>query len=64
MAEMILMDEFHVSVRVSRNLNETETRTIRATLDGARFRADLGRAVRAAFRHWPALTGVRVTITR
>jgi hypothetical protein len=64
MAEMILMDEFHVSARVPRNLSETEARTIRTTLDGACFRADLGRAVRATFRHWPALTGVRVTVTR
>jgi len=64
MTKMILIDEFHLSVSVPRGLPEPEYRTIRHSLDGRRFRVDLGRAIRQVIRRDRSLRKVRVRLTR
>lgn len=64
MAKTILLDEFHLTVFAPHGLRETAYNTIRATLDGACFRADFRRSVRDVVRGYPSLRKVRVTLTR
>ena len=64
MAQSVLMDQFHLTVFVPAGLRGAEAAAIRRTLDGAGFRARLGRAVQGAFRHHPSLRKARITITR
>ena len=63
MSKAILMDEFHVGVFVPRGLRKAEYGAICRTLDGARFRARLRRAVRDACRRYPSLHKVKITVT-
>ncbi len=64
MAKMLLMEEFHVTVFAPRGLPEPKYMAIRQALDGRRFRADLGRAVRQVFRRYPTLRPVQVKLSR
>jgi len=63
MAKSLLMEEFHLTVFVPRGLREPQYRAIRRALDSRRFRMDLGRAVRQAFRRYPALQRVRIQLS-
>jgi hypothetical protein len=60
----LLMDEFHVTFFAPPGLAEAEYAAVRVALDLARFRADLRRAVRGVVANHPALTKVRVRISR
>jgi hypothetical protein len=62
-ARAILMDEFHLSVFARRGLRAAEYDALRRTLDGAGFRAKLGRAVRGVFRRYPPFKA-KIRITR
>jgi hypothetical protein len=64
MVKPVLIEQFHVSLFVPRDVPPADDETIRAALDEPRFRAGLRRAVRAVVRQRPALHQVRVTITR
>ena len=64
MAKAVLMDEFHFTVFAPTDLRTAEYTAIRRTLDGARFRAKLARALRDVIRPYPQLNRVRITITR
>jgi hypothetical protein len=64
MSKRILFEEFHLSVFVPHGLPEAECATIRRTLNGKRFRADLGRALQRVVRRHACLKNVHVTITR
>ncbi len=64
MSQAILMDGFHVGVFVPSGLRAAESAAIRRTLDGARFRIRLGRAVREVCRRYPSLRKVKITVSR
>jgi hypothetical protein len=64
MAQMILIDEFHLSVTAPRGLREPEYRGIRRTLDGKPFRGDLVNAVRTVFQKFPGLGKAKFRISR
>jgi len=64
MAKLILMEEFHISMHVSRGLSEAESRTIHRTLDGKNIQAALRRAVEEVVRRYPSLTKTHVNLSR
>jgi len=64
MAKRLLMEEYHLTVFAPRGLREPQYRAIRRALDSRRFRTELGRAVRQAFRRYPALQQVRTQLSR
>ena len=64
MARLILMDAFHLAVRVPRGLPPAEDAAVRRTPDGPRFRAALGRAPRDLTRRYSALNNARVAVGR
>jgi hypothetical protein len=64
MARSILVEQFHLSVRASRGLKESEYATIRQTLAGAPFCADLRRTVGRVVSRHAALVNVTVKISR
>ncbi len=64
MAKSIIIDEIHLTVRISSDLPNDEAAAIRTTLAGADFMNRLRRAVRAALRAFPELAVVRVALTR
>jgi hypothetical protein len=64
MAELLLIEEFHLSFLVPRGLPDAACRAVRRTLGGARFRAALLRAARELIRRHPPLGPVRLTLAR
>lgn len=64
MKKHIVMDELHVTVSVAAGLRDEEYRRIRRTLRGARFRAELNRAVSRCFARFPSLMKSKVAISR
>lgn len=60
----ITLDEIHLTVRIPKDLPDDQTETAREVLAGDEFMARLHRAVRAVVREFPALTVVRVSLTR
>ena len=64
MAESVVLDEIHITIRIPNDLPETQTEAIRRTLQGDDFMDRLRRAVRAAVRAFPELAVVRVSLTR
>jgi hypothetical protein len=63
MAQLILFDEFRLSVLVPEGLKEAEYEAIRQTLEGTRFQAELRRVVRQLIRSYPHLKEVRVRLS-
>ena len=64
MANTVIIDELHLTIRVPSNLPETRTEDIRRALAGGDFMDRLRRSVRAALRAVPELNAVRVSLTR
>jgi len=64
MARTVVIDEIHVTVRVSSDLPDAQAEEIHATLAGEDFMSRLRRAVRTALRAFPELAVVRVSCTR
>jgi hypothetical protein len=64
MARMILMDEFHVALRVSNKLPAAEYRAIHRSLGRRRFQAALSAAVRQLLSRYPSLRKLRVRLSR
>jgi len=64
MATTVLLDEWHLSVRIPAALPAPTVSAIRRALNAPAFAADLRRAVLAVVRERPPLTPVRVTVTR
>jgi hypothetical protein len=60
----ILLDEFHIAVRIPTNLPDHQVAAIRRTLSGRPFRTSLRRCLRETKRRYPALTRVRVTVAQ
>jgi len=63
-AESVVLDEIHITIRILNDLPETQTEAIRRTLQGDDFMDRLRRAVRAAVRAFPELAVVRVSLSR
>ena len=63
-AKGILLEEFHLTVRAPPGLPDAEYDAIRLALDGKPFRARLRRAARRVFGKYPALSKVRVKLSR
>jgi hypothetical protein len=64
MAKMIVMDEFHLTVKVRRDLEEGTCKAIARTLNSRRFQTNLQRAVRELFSRYRAFQAVRLTLSR
>ena len=64
MAKTVVIDELRVTFRIPNDLPDTEVEAIRQALDGDEFMNRLRRAIRAVVRVLPALTAVRVSLTR
>ena len=64
MGKSILIEEFHVSVFVPRNLPDAACVRIRRTLNGRRFGTRLRRAIQGVVRRYPVLDKVSITITQ
>lgn len=60
----ILIDEFHVTFFIPRDLEIKSQKAVRRTLNRPRFRAQLRQAVRALVRSHASLGQVRVTVSR
>jgi hypothetical protein len=63
MPKRILLDQFHISVYVTRRLPRSEAEAMSRTLNGTRFRTRLRRAVRAVVRRERSLQATTVTLT-
>lgn len=64
MAKTVILDEFHLTLRVPNDLPDEEVETIRRALVGDDFMSRLRRAVRATLRSVPELSAVRASLTR
>jgi hypothetical protein len=60
----MLLDQFHIDVRVPRNLPEKKIAAIRRILDAAKFHAEFRRAVCAVFQKFPELKQARIRLSR
>jgi hypothetical protein len=63
MPQDVLMDAFHLSFFVARNLSTAEADAIRQTLDDARFRAALRKAVHQVVASFPSLNKTRLGLS-
>lgn len=64
MPKLILVEQYHVSVYVPRDLPAAEDDAVRQTLDDPHFHAQLRRAVRGIVRRHAPLRKAKVTVTR
>ena len=64
MRKTVLLDEWHLSVRIPADLPDPAVTRIRRALNAKSFATALRRAVRAVVRERPPLRPVRVTLTR
>jgi hypothetical protein len=64
MSKSILIEEFHVSVFVPRNLPDAECVRIRRTLNGKSFGDRLRPAIQGVVRRYPVLSKIRITLTQ
>ena len=64
MPRVVVIDELFVTLRVPRNLPETEIDAVRQTLASATFLKRLQTVILATLREFPALGPVSVTVSR
>ena len=64
MSRTVLIEQFHVSIRVPATLPDPEVVAIRRTLSTFEFVTRLRRALRSAIRADPALAAVRLSVSR
>ena len=64
MAKSVMIDELHLTVRIPSNLPDDRTEEVRRTLTSADFMNRVRRAIRDAFRAFPQLAVVSVSLTR
>jgi hypothetical protein len=64
MPKLVMIDEFHVTLRVPADLSEALAEGIRRVLRGNAFLRRLRRLLRAALRSYPELAKVRLALTR
>ena len=63
MAKTVMIEEFHLTIRVPAGVRHERVKEIRATLNGKDFLKEIRRIVRAAVRAVPELRLVRVSLT-
>lgn len=63
-SKSIVIDELHATFRVPSGTPESQCIAVKRVLDGTRFLTTLRRAIRDAVRRYPALTPVRMTLSR
>jgi hypothetical protein len=64
MSKTVLLDEWHVTFRISTVMSAADVRAVRRVLNGKAFTAAVRRAVLAVVRGRPVLTPLRVAVTR
>jgi hypothetical protein len=64
MPQHVLMDQFHLSFFVPRNLSAAESAAIRQTLDDTRFRAALKIEVQQVVARFPSLNKTRLRMSQ
>lgn len=64
MPKTVILDEWHLTFRISADLPDAEVDAIRTVLDDADFLARIRTAVRDVLHADPELTPVRVSLTR
>lgn len=64
MANTVIIDELHLTMRVPRDLPDAQAEEVRTTLASDDFMDRLRHAVRAAVRVLPELAAVRVSLSR
>jgi hypothetical protein len=60
----IVLDEFHITVFVTRELPDKDCLRIRRTLKGGSFRRQLDRALLQVLRRYPSLRQLRAVISQ
>jgi hypothetical protein len=63
MGDYVLLDELHLSIRVSTDLDDAACDAIRRILESRQFRSALRRAVRKVIRQYPELAPVQIRIS-
>ena len=64
MDRTVIVEQFHLTVRVPASLPDPAVVAVRTTLAGAGFVTRLRRAIRAAIRADPTLAPVRISLSR
>lgn len=64
MAKRVVLDEFHLAIRIPANLPEDEARKVRRTVNANEFMRRLRKAFRAIVRSHPDLEAVSVSVRR
>jgi len=64
MNRTVMIEQFHLTVRVPATLPDPTVIAIRTTLAGAGFVTHIRRAIRAAIRADPTLAPVRIALSR
>ena len=64
MNRTVIVEQFHMTVRVTVSLPDPAVVAIRTKLAGAEFVTRLRRAIRAAIRADPTLAPVRISLSR
>ena len=64
MAKLVLFDEIHISVLVSKTITKSESNVMHRALASARFRIRLLQAVRGLIRPYGVLERTHITISR
>ena len=63
MPDHVLLEEFHLTLKVPASMPDAVREAIRRTVNGRDFRASLRRAIVDLFRTTPILERVRVTLS-
>jgi hypothetical protein len=63
-AERIVLDELHLTVRIPSKQSKTRTEQIHRRLKGKEFMSRLRRAIRAVFRACPELAIASLSVSR
>ena len=64
MAKSIILDEWHLTLRIPNKLADEQVEAIRQILASDDFLKRLRQGVRTTLGHFPELTVVRVTLSR
>ena len=64
MPRTVVIDEFHLTIRVPKDLPDDRVEEVRRVLSGDDFMNRLRRAVRAAIRAFASLADVSASLTR
>jgi hypothetical protein len=63
-ANRVVLDDLHLTVRISNKLSETQTKQIRQRLKSKGFMSQLRQAIQAVFMACPELAVVSLSVSR